>query len=240
VIVHRTELADIELNSARRTLSLLERRLLLFADGRRSIDEIRTLVNAPNAGELLYLLEKKGFLSQGKSKQAKTDESTASAMDEIMGQLRPLIAPIVASGLFAKPKKPQTSVSPAMNRPANAAPTPVNPVIAAHAQAFQIVEFDAQTVQQPESAQQPALDENAKLAIKHIIMETSGEHLGIFSRDLLDKTERAQDAAQLRVCISQWHMAMQESRSGREKCIPWLNEVNELLHHGTVLALKSA
>jgi len=240
VIVHRTDLANSELNASQRTLSLLERRLLLFADGKRSIDEIRTLVNVPNAGELLYLLEKKGFLSQGKSKQAKPDESAASAMDEILGQFRPLIAPMIASGLFAKPKTPSANISPAMIRPMNAALTPAPSVIAAQAQAFQVVEPTAQVIEQPEPAQQPVLDENAKRAIKHIIAETSGEHLGIFSRDLLDKTERAQDAAQLRVCISQWHMAMQESRSGREKCVDWLNEVNGLFHHGMAQELKSA
>ena len=234
MIVHRTNLANSELNASQRTLSLLERRLLLFADGKRSIDEIRTLVNAPNDGELLYLLEKKGFLSQGKSKQAKPEESAASAMDEIIGQLRPLIAPIAASGLFAKPKSRPASVIPAMTRPVNAAPAPAHAVIAAQVQSLQVVEPTAQAVEQP------AIDENAKQAIKHIIIETSGEHLGIFSRDLLDKTERAQDIAQLRVCISQWHMAMQESRSGRENCIEWLNEVNGLLHHGMAQELKSA
>lgn len=230
MIVHRTDLADIELNASRRTLSLHERRLLLFADGKRSIDEIRALVNAPNAGELLYLLEKKGFLAQGKSKQAKSDEPTSSAMDEIMGQLRPLIAPITASGLFAKPKTQQANTSPAMNR---LAPAPARTAMAAQAQALQ-------EAGRPAQVSEPAIDEEAKLAIKRIIMETGGEHLGVFSRELLDKTERAQDALQLRACISQWHMAMQESRSGREKCIPWLNEVNELLHHGTALELKSA
>ena len=91
----------------------------------------------------------------------------------------------------------------------------------------------------------PIFRRNAKFCGKYRgkiigIAETSGEHLGIFSRELLDKTERAQNATQLRACISQWHMAMQESRTGREKCLLWLNEVNELLHHGTALELKSA
>jgi hypothetical protein len=225
-------------------LSLLERRLLLFADGKRSIDEIRTLVNVPNAGELLYLLEKKGFLSQGKSKQAKPDESAVSAMDEIMGQLRPLIAPIVASGLFAKPKTLPANISPAMPRPLNGPPASVRSVVALYAQALQDVKQPAQargsSIDEPMKVQEPALDEAAKMSIKRIITETSGEHLGIFSRDLLDKTERAQDAAQLRACISQWHMAMQESRSGREKCVDWLNEVNGLFHHGMAQELKSA
>ena len=244
MIVHRTDLANSELNASQRTLSLLERRLLLFADGRRSIDEIRTLVSAPNAGELLYLLEKNGFLSQTKPKQAKPDEPAISAMDEIIGQLRPLIAPIVASGLFAKPKTTPASVSPAMLRPVNAAPAPALLVIAAQAQALQNVKQPAQaresSINEPVKVQELALDENATLSIKRIIAQTSGEHLGIFSQELLDKTERAQDAAQLRACISQWHMAMQESRSGREKCIDWLNEVNELLLHGTLQELKSA
>jgi len=42
VIVHRPEPADIEVNASRRTLSLFERRLLLFADGQCGIDEIST------------------------------------------------------------------------------------------------------------------------------------------------------------------------------------------------------
>lgn len=230
MIVHRTELANIELNASRRTLSLLERRLLLFADGKRRIDEIRTLVNAPNAGELLYLLEKSGYLSQVKSKTATPDEPPASAMDEIMGQLRPLIAPIAASGLFAKPKTQPAKASPAVVRPAAAPP---RAVIAPQAQTLQDAERTAQV-------REPAIDDIAKLAIKRIIVETSGEHLGIFSRELLDKTEQAQDAAQLRACISQWHMAMQESRSGREKCLEWLGEVNRLLVPDAALALKSA
>ena len=144
------------------------------------------------------------------------------------------------------PKSRPAGVIPAMLRPVNTAPTtattpaPTHPVLAGQAQVFQVVESTAQADEQPESAQQPALDENAKQAIKHIIIETSAEHLGIFSRDLLDKTERAQNAAQLRACISQWHMAMQESRSGREKCVEWLNEVNGLLHHGMAKELKSA
>jgi hypothetical protein len=151
-------------------------------------------------------------------------------MDEIMAQLRPLIAPIAVSTLFTKPKTQQANVSPAMSRPA---PTPARAVMPAQAQILQ-------DVGRPAQVREPAIDEDAKLAIKRIIIETGGEHLGIFSRELLDKTERAQDATQLRACISQWHMAMQESRSGREKCIPWLNEVNELLHHGMAMALKSA
>lgn len=213
---------------------------MLFADGMRSMDEIRTLVNAPNAGELLYLLEKNGYLSQGKPKQVKADETAVSAMDEIMGQLRPLIAPIIASGIFAKTRSLQTSLSTAMTRPMDTAATSAQPVLGAQTQANQAVERTAPLLDQPEPAQEHTLDENAKLAIKRIIMETSGEHLGIFSRELLDKTEHAQDAGQLRACISQWHMAMQESRSGREKCVDWLNEVNGLFHHGMDRELKSA
>lgn len=150
-------------------------------------------------------------------------------MDEIMGQLRPLIAPIAASGLFAKPKTQPAKTSPVVR----AAAAPARAVIAPHAQALQDADRPAQV-------RNPAIDESAKLAIKRIIVETSGEHLGIFSRELLDKTEQAQGAAQLRACISQWHMAMQESRSGREKCLEWLGEVNRLLMPDAALALKSA
>lgn len=231
MILYKTELALAELQSDKRSLNLRERRVLLFVNERRTLDEVRALLSFPESGELIYLLGKKGYLSSGAGKQP--DESPASAMDEIMAQLRPLIAPIAASTLFTKPKTQQANVSPAMSRPAHGAPAPARTVMPAQAQILQ-------DVGRPAQVREPAIDEEAKLAIKHIIIETSGEHLGIFSRELLDKTERAQDAAQLRACISQWHMAMQESRSGREKCLLWLNEVNELLHHGTALELKSA
>lgn len=228
MILYKTELALAELQSDKRSLNLRERRVLLFVNERRTLDEVRALLSFPESGELIYLLGKKGYLSSGAGKQP--DESPASAMDEIMGQLRPLIAPIADSGLFAKPKIQQVTVSPAMIRPA---PATARTVIAAQAHALQDAERPAQ-------AREPAIDEEAKLAIKRIIAETSSEHLGIFSRELLDKTECAQDAAQLRACISQWHMAMQESRSGRENCLDWLGEVNRLLVPDAALALKYA
>ena len=51
VILHKTELAKTELSSSKRSLSLLERRILLFADGVRNIEQIRELVNNSDAGE---------------------------------------------------------------------------------------------------------------------------------------------------------------------------------------------
>jgi hypothetical protein len=235
MILYRTELASTELNSSKRTLGLLERRLLLFADGQRTIDQIRALVSAPHAGELLYLLEKNGYLTQSKPKASGTEQPAASVYDDIVGQLKPLIAPIAANVLIERTKKLAMGSGFIKPGPRVGPPKPRVNVPEPHA--------DVPSPQRDNSLENdPAvrIDDAQLTAIKRIITETSIEHLGVFSRELLDKTERAENALQLRACISQWHMAMQESRTGREQCLDWLDQVTGLMMAEPAMALKSA
>ncbi len=238
VIVHKTELAIAELSATKRSLSMLDRRILLFTDGIRSIDQIRALVNTPDSGELIYLLEKKGFLSQNKPKTLPSHAPVNSVVDEFLAQIRPLIVPIANNSLFSK------LIAPALNaKQHNATVISAKPIIANPIQTEANTPALAENIvriEQPTPIQDYTVDEQTKAAIKRIITDTCNEHLGIFSRELVDKTQLAQDAKQLRVCISQWHMAMQESKTGREHCFDWLNEVNELLLHGAAQELKSA
>jgi hypothetical protein len=229
MILYRTELASTELNSSKRTLGLLERRLLLFADGQRTIDQIRALVSAPNAGELLYLLEKNGYLTQSKPKANGPEQPSISVYDEIVSQLKPLITPIVTNELYERTKKQAIAFGMSHLKPNVDVQASQRVASMENRPAERIVEKPAERI-----------NERNLMAIKRIITETSMDHLGIFSRDLLDKTERALDAVQLRACISQWHMAMQESRTGREQCLDWLDQVNGLMTAEPSVDLKSA
>jgi hypothetical protein len=222
---------------------MLERRILLFTDGARSIDQLRALVNAPNAGELIYLLEKKGYLSQNKPKITNSTEPVNSVVDDFLAQIRPLIVPIATNSLFSKLIAPALHSKPIniTNTPniAGNSAKPINAtVIHAEPNITPLAESTARIEQT--TIQDDTIDEQTIASIKRIITDSCNEHLGIFSRELLDKTQQAQDAKQLRACISQWHMAMQESKTGRENCFDWLNEVNELLAHGAAQELKSA
>lgn len=229
---------------------MLERRALLFANGTRTIDQIRELLNAPDSGELIYLLEKKGFLTQIKPKAAAQITAAVSVVDEFMVQLKPFIAPIAANSFISK------LLAPALNpKPSNISTTSnilststvsaisAKPIDAPVMYAVSNITPPAENItriEQPVAIQEYTVDEQTKSAIKRIITDTCSEHLGIFSRELLDKTQQAQDDKQLRACISQWHMAMQESKTGREFCFDWLNDVNELLAHGAAQELKTA
>lgn len=51
--------------------------------------------------------------------------------------------------------------------------------------------------------------------VKVILATTTKEHLGIMGRNLIEKIEAVQDQEQLNTCMSQWHMAIRESKSGK-------------------------
>ena len=244
VILHKTERANTELTGSKRTLSMLERRALLFANGTRTIDQIRELLNAPDSGELIYLLEKKGFLTQIKPKAPAQITAAVSVVDEFMVQLKPFIAPLAANSFISKLIAPALAPKPSkVISTNNITDITAKPIAASVSNAepniAPLVETKA-PIEQPVAIQEYSVNEQTKAAIKRIITNTCSEHLGIFSRELLDKTQQAQDDKQLRACISQWHMAMQESKTGREFCFDWLNDVNELLKHGAAQELKSA
>lgn len=163
-----------------------------------------------------------------KPKASGTEQPAASVYDDIVGQLKPLITPIAANVLIERTKKLAMGSGFIKPGPRVDPPKP-------HA--------DVPSPQRDNSLENdPAvrIDDAQLTAIKRIITETSIEHFGVFSRELLDKTERAENALQLRACISQWHMAMQESRTGREQCLDWLGQVTGLMMAEPAKALKSA
>lgn len=86
----------------------------------------------------------------------------------------------------------------------------------------------------PEAA--PVLDDERPLdsgklaAIKVILSISAKEHLGLMGRAMIEKIEKIEARDQLQAVISQWHMAIRESKSGRATASVLIEEVNQLLN----------
>jgi hypothetical protein len=53
-------------------------------------------------------------------------------------------------------------------------------------------------------------------AIKADLIEAAQTHLGLMASEIVERVRQAADAAQLLRILGRWHMAMQESKHGRE------------------------
>jgi len=76
---------------------------------------------------------------------------------------------------------------------------------------------------------EPALTEQQVSAVKAILMSSTEQHLGIMGRSLKQRIEAAVTDDQITACTSQWHMAMRESKLGREVAGDLMNQVQQLL-----------
>lgn len=180
VILYKTAKATDELKSEKRSLSMLQRRALLLADGTRDSDEIRASLNRPDSAELLYLLIRQGYLSE--------DADKRSTLPNAGHAQTPAAKPAPAPA------------------PVTALPAPAPAV---------------------EQAARPLAPE-IRQRIEAIIRHSSENHLGLFARGILDELVAADSDARLRGCISRWHVALIESRGGRDVAAELLAEVDAL------------
>jgi hypothetical protein len=61
--------------------------------------------------------------------------------------------------------------------------------------------------------------------VKRYMVTTAQTHLGLLAAEVVDRIERAADAAQLRAVVGHWHMALQDSKRGRATAEEHLREV---------------
>lgn len=103
----------------------------------------------------------------------------------------------------------------------NLIPTTASPVQSPQAQPA--------TPPSAETADDQPLDAGKLAAVKVIMSISAKEHLGLVGRPMIEKIEKIADRAQLKAVISQWHMAIRESKSGRTTANVLIEEVNQLL-----------
>lgn len=78
-------------------------------------------------------------------------------------------------------------------------------------------------------------------AVKAILIEAADDYLGIMGRGIKAKIEACENEDSLKQCISSWHMAMRESKLGRESASFLMEQVHQTLEGKIVGAeIKSA
>ena len=75
----------------------------------------------------------------------------------------------------------------------------------------------------------PQLSQIQANAIKEILIASTEQYLGIMGRGLKVKIEAAADDSQITTCASEWHMAMRESKSGRDMAGKLMDQVQQIL-----------
>lgn len=66
-------------------------------------------------------------------------------------------------------------------------------------------------------------------SIKEHLIKTTDLHLGILGRELRRKIEIASNDEEMKVSISQWHMAIRESKTGRDISHVLMDEVKAII-----------
>lgn len=112
--------------------------------------------------------------------------------------------------------------------PGKAVETPVAAQPAAETLAMPSSPALADVLGDPSDDDKP-LDSGKLAAIKVILSISAKEHLGLMGRAMIDKIERIEARGQLQAVVSQWHMAIRESKSGRATASVLIEEVNQLL-----------
>ncbi|HSH73107.1 MAG TPA: hypothetical protein VK974_08640 [Methylophilaceae bacterium] len=96
--------------------------------------------------------------------------------------------------------------------------------------ARQIIAYPSQAA---ESANGVSVMSEAQVqSIKDILIHSIDQHLGIMGRSLKQKIEAAATDEQIIACSSQWHMAMRESKLGREVAGALMEQVQQTLKAG--------
>lgn len=172
--------------------------------GREEIDARQAGLSA-KARRLLILIDGRKSLAELQQQSAAGDE-----FDALLGQLK-------AQGLIGSDASTATG--------AVSAPT-VAPV---------------QTVPvRPPEAMEPIATPAANLArvvpaaeltaVRDLMLSSAKEYLGLMGADLIRSLEAADDERSVRACASRWHLAMRESRRGKDAAGSLFAVVRQVLH----------
>lgn len=68
-------------------------------------------------------------------------------------------------------------------------------------------------------------------AVKNILLQATDDYLGLMGRSIKDRISKCNHQAELRNCISAWHMAMRESKLGRESADFLMEQIHQTLEN---------
>jgi len=68
-------------------------------------------------------------------------------------------------------------------------------------------------------------------AVKNILLDATDDYLGLMGRALKDRISKCENEVDLRACVSSWHMAMRESKLGRESTDFLMEQIHQTLEN---------
>ena len=72
--------------------------------------------------------------------------------------------------------------------------------------------------------------------IKTILIEATDDYLGLMGRSIRTRIEASHNQTDLRASIASWHMAMRESKLGRESASFLIEQIHKILENATSTA----
>ena len=84
------------------------------------------------------------------------------------------------------------------------------------------------TLLSPDNSAEP-INAEKMTAIKSILIEATDDYLGLMGRSLKTRIETCNNQTDLRTCIAGWHMAMRESKLGRESASFLIEQIHTIL-----------
>lgn len=82
----------------------------------------------------------------------------------------------------------------------------------------------------PENSTQP-INSTKIAAIKIILIEATEDYLGLMGRNIKERIAKCESEVDLRNCVSSWHMAMRESKLGRESTDFLMEQIHQTLEN---------
>lgn len=67
--------------------------------------------------------------------------------------------------------------------------------------------------------------------IKSILIEATDDYLGLFGRNLRERIKECNNEVDLKSCMSNWHMAMRESKLGRESASYLMEQIHQIVEN---------
>jgi hypothetical protein len=134
------------------------------------------------------------------------------------------------AGGFIQPTKAYSSATPAITETAtNSVDAPTSPILTASPAAdFSVASLTTMSFFQTENVN-TTVNAATIEAVKTILVEATDDYLGLMGRAIRARISACDNETELRNCISSWHMAMRESKLGRESTSFLLQQIHHAL-----------
>lgn len=134
------------------------------------------------------------------------------------------------TGGFILPTKAYTSTTPAaVGTATSTVDASTSPTLAASPAAdFSVASLTTMSFFQTENVN-TTVNAATIEAVKTILVEATDDYLGLMGRSIRSRISDCDNESELRNCISSWHMAMRESKLGRESTCFLLQQIHHAL-----------